>query len=64
MIRIVSFLKAGLYPASLDKEFAAKAPSFYKWAHEVAKHPSVTSIYNEDAILKSTRTRIANNRAS
>jgi glutathione S-transferase len=57
-------LKAGVYPASFGKEVTAKAPNFYKWAQEVAKHPSVTSIFDEDAILKHTRARIANNRAS
>ncbi|OIW30762.1 thioredoxin-like protein [Coniochaeta ligniaria NRRL 30616] len=63
-IRIVSFLKAGLYPASLGEAISTKAPNFDKWVHEVAKHPSVTSIYQEDVVVKFTKARLASNRAS
>jgi len=55
-------VKHGIYPASVGEEFAAKGPNFWKWAQAVAKHPSVTSIYDEDFILKNTRNRIAANR--
>ncbi|KAB5547122.1 thioredoxin-like protein [Coniochaeta sp. 2T2.1] len=61
-IRVVSNVKHGIYPASVGEEFAAKAPSFWKWAQAVAQHPSVTSIYDEEFILKNTRARIASNR--
>lgn len=64
VVRIVSLLKAGVYPAALGKELASKAPNFNRWAQEVARHPSVTSIFDEDFIVKFTKTRIASNRSS
>ena len=64
VIRIVSLLKAGVYPAAFGEELSSKAPNFYRWAQEVARHPSVTSIYNEDYILKFTKDRLASNRSS
>jgi hypothetical protein len=34
-----------------------------KWAEAVAAHPSVRGIYDEEAIIKNTRERIAKIRA-
>jgi glutathione S-transferase len=41
-----------------------RAPNFYKWAREVIKHPSVVSIYDEDAVVKKTRERVAKLKAT
>jgi len=59
VIRLVSLSKAGLYPNNLSSSIAEKAPNFWKWAEAVAKHPSVTGIYDEEAIIASTKKRIA-----
>jgi len=59
VIRLVSLSKAGLYPSNLSSSIAEKAPNFWKWAEAVAKHPSVTGIYDEEAIIASTKKRIA-----
>jgi glutathione S-transferase len=64
VIRLVSFLKAGLYPSQLGSQIAEKAPHFWKWAQIVAAHPSVSSIFDEQKILASTKLRIAKARAA
>jgi glutathione S-transferase len=56
--------KAGIYLARLTEELPVKAPNFSKWAHEVSKHPSVTSIFDEDVFLRYTRARIEKARAA
>jgi glutathione S-transferase len=55
-------LKGGVYPASFGEELTAKAPNFYKWAQQVAKHPSVNSIFEEEAIIHYAKKRIAGSR--
>lgn len=42
---------------------AEKAPNFDKWAKEVIKHPSVTSIWNEEVVWAHTQKRLAKARA-
>jgi glutathione S-transferase len=64
VIRLVSLSKAGLYPSKLSSSIAERAPNFWKWAEAVAAHPSVTSIYNEEKVIASTKARIAKARAS
>jgi glutathione S-transferase len=64
VIRIVTLSKAGIYPNSLTTLIAEKAPNFWKWAQKVAVHPSVTGIYDEQAIIESTKARIAKARAA
>jgi glutathione S-transferase len=64
VIRLVSLSKAGLYPSKLSSSISERAPHFWKWAETVAAHPSVTSIYNEEKVIASTKTRIAKARAS
>jgi len=64
VIRLVSLSKAGVYPSKLGSSIAERAPSFWKWAETVAAHPSVTSIYDEEKIIASTKARIAKARAA
>ncbi|KAF2103526.1 thioredoxin-like protein [Rhizodiscina lignyota] len=64
VLRLVSLTKADVYPSRLGSSIAERAPSFWKWAEAVAKHPSVTSIYDEAKIIESTKKRIAKARAS
>jgi glutathione S-transferase len=64
VIRLVSLLKAGVYPNKLGSSLAEQAPNFWKWAEKVAAHPSVTSIFDEEKIISSTKARIAKARAS
>lgn len=58
----MSLTNAGVYPASLQAALKEKTPKFWAWAEAVAKHPAVTSIYNEDKIIETTKTRLANAR--
>lgn len=64
-LRLVSLSKADLpiYPSQLWESVKKEAPNFAKWAEAVAAHPSVRSIYNEQAIIDGTRARIAKLRA-
>lgn len=48
----------------MTEEFETKAPNFYKWAQAVAVHPSVTSIYEEDVIVKYFKARLEKSKAS
>jgi glutathione S-transferase len=64
VIRLVVLSKAGLYPSKLSSSLAEQAPNFWKWAENVAAHPSVTSIFDEEKVVASTKARIAKARAS
>lgn len=64
VIRLVTLTKAGIYPVKPGGSIAERAPNFWKWAEKVAAHPSVTSIYDEERIISSTKARIAKARAS
>jgi len=64
VIRVVRLSNAGIYPTKLSGLVAEKAPAFWKWAQAVSEHPSVTSIFNEEAIVASTKARIAKARAA
>ncbi|KAM0417326.1 hypothetical protein ACHAPT_012642 [Fusarium lateritium] len=59
VIRLFTLSKHGFAPASFLERLEKEAPSFYKWAQAVTKHPSVLSIYKEDLIVEGTRKRIA-----
>jgi glutathione S-transferase len=63
-IRLVTLSRAGLYNSALSSSLAEKAPNFWKWAENVAAHPSVRSIFDEEKIIASTKARIAKARAS
>ncbi|RYP87418.1 hypothetical protein DL769_000514 [Monosporascus sp. CRB-8-3] len=57
VIRAVTLSKHGVYPKSLNAQIEAKAPNFHKWATEVCKHPSITSIFDEDVIVARSRAK-------
>jgi glutathione S-transferase len=64
VIRLVGLSQAGVYPAKLSASIAKRAPNFWKWAQTVAEHPSVTSIYDGEKVIASTKARIAKARAA
>jgi glutathione S-transferase len=59
IIRLFSLTKYGVLRQSLVGTLSERTPNFYKWAHAVIKHPSVTSIYDEEAIVQGTKDWIA-----
>lgn len=64
VIRLVTLSRAGVYSNQLRSSLSERASNFWKWAEKVAVHPSVTSIFNEEKIIASTKARIAKGRAS
>ncbi|KAI0134880.1 glutathione S-transferase domain-containing protein [Daldinia grandis] len=64
VIRLFTLPKHGILPAHILTDISTKAPNFYKWGEAVSKHPSVTGIYNEEDIVKSTKERLAKIRAA
>jgi len=59
IIRLFSLIKHRVLPQSMDGGLAERAPNCYKWAQSVIEHPSVTSIYDEAAVVQATRDRFA-----
>ncbi|KAK3986341.1 thioredoxin-like protein [Cladorrhinum sp. PSN332] len=59
VLRVKTYTQSGIYPTSLWPSIAERAPNFAKWVEAVAAHPSVTSIYDEAAIIEGTKARIA-----
>lgn len=64
VLRIVTFIKAGLYPASMGTGLTEKAPHFWRWAEAVAAHPSVRSIFDEETVISWNKARFAKARAA
>lgn len=64
VLRVVSLARRGVYPAALATLVPAQAPKFWAWALAVAAHPSVTGIYDEDVVAKSTQARLDKQRAA
>ena len=64
VMRLVSLSEADVYPKRLGTSLAERAPNFWAWAKATSKHPSVTCIYNEEAVISSTKVRMANARAA
>ena len=64
VLRVVHLSKAGVYPAAIATEAAAKTPAFWAWAQAVAAHPSVNGIYDADVILENTKSRLATQRSA
>ena len=58
------FTKDAPLPQSMISGLPEYAPNFYKWAQAVMKHPSVNSIYNQDACAAEMRDRRAKARAN
>lgn len=60
ILRIIDFAGTEeLIPGSILKSLESKAPKFYYWANEVVKQKSVTYIWDKEAMIKRTKTRIA-----
>jgi len=57
VLRVNSFAKANIFPASLGKGLDA-LPNYSKWAKEVVSLDSVTYIYEEDAVISGTLKRL------
>ena len=64
VIRLKGLTKAEIYPKALWAGIEEKAPNFVKWVEAVSVHPSVTSIYDEEAIIAGTKARIAKLKAA
>ncbi|KAL1858943.1 hypothetical protein VTK73DRAFT_7727 [Phialemonium thermophilum] len=64
VIRLLTLSKEDIYPEVLAKELPEKAPNFTRWAQKVSAHPSVTNIYDAEAITRATKARIAKARAA
>ncbi|KAK4125189.1 thioredoxin-like protein [Parathielavia appendiculata] len=63
-IRIKSLTSAEVYPRTLWTAIKEQAPNVAKWVEAVSVHPSVTSIYEEEAIVEGTRRRLEKASAS
>ncbi|KAJ3109570.1 hypothetical protein HK100_003278 [Physocladia obscura] len=59
VVRLITLAKADVYPSSILEKLSQQTPNFYKWAEIVAQHPSVTSIFDAEAHISSTKARIA-----
>ncbi|KAI1738716.1 glutathione S-transferase domain-containing protein [Xylaria scruposa] len=59
VIRLWSWPKYELLPKSLVDELSAKAPNFSRWAEAVAKHPSVSGIFDAEGTAARTKQRLA-----
>lgn len=59
VIRLLALTRRGVYPEALVTSLPERAPKFWKWAEAVAAHPSVTKVFNEEAIVAATKNRLA-----
>ncbi|GAW23781.1 hypothetical protein ANO14919_133580 [Xylariales sp. No.14919] len=59
VIRLWTWPKHGLVPQSIVDELSVKAPNFSRWAEAVAKHPSVSGIFDEEGTAQRTKQRLA-----
>lgn len=51
VIRAVTLSNHGVYPESLIRLSRERTPNFFRWATAVSNHPSITSIFDEAAIV-------------
>ncbi|KAK4445395.1 thioredoxin-like protein [Podospora aff. communis PSN243] len=58
-LRLISLSKADVYPKQLWESVKKEAPNTARWVEAVAAHPSVTGIYDEQAVIEGTKKRIA-----
>ncbi|KAI1383733.1 glutathione S-transferase domain-containing protein [Hypoxylon trugodes] len=63
-LRLFTLPKHGVVPEHILTDLSTKAPNFYRWVEAVSKHPSVTGIYNEEAVVAWAKKRAALARAS
>jgi len=64
IVRLVTLTKAGIYPAAIASLASEKTPAFWAWAQAVAVHPSVTGIYDEAIVAKTTKERLDKQRSA
>ncbi|KAI5464913.1 thioredoxin-like protein [Mariannaea sp. PMI_226] len=64
VLRLFALSKHGVIPTRVTERLQQDAPNFFRWAQEVVKHPSVLSIFNEEAIVEGTKKRQAKIRAA
>lgn len=57
VLRLVTLPKPDVYPAGLIEAIQARAPTFWKWAEEVSKHPSVTGVYDVKVVTEGMKKR-------
>lgn len=57
LLRAATLSKHGVYPQSLNNLIEEKAPNFRRWAVAVCKHPSVTSVFQEDVIVARSKAK-------
>jgi glutathione S-transferase len=55
VIRLFSYCKHGFLPADVPAQIERKAPNFYKWAHAVISHESISSTFPEEMVVESTK---------
>ena len=63
-IRFQTLTEAGVLPKALWTKTSEQAPNFIKWVKAVSAHPSVTSIYDAETIISSTRARFEQAKAA
>ncbi|KAH6710870.1 glutathione S-transferase domain-containing protein [Leptodontidium sp. MPI-SDFR-AT-0119] len=59
IIRLFSLTKYGVLHQSTVSALSERTPNFYTWAQAVIRHRSVTSIYDESAIVQGIKDWIA-----
>lgn len=64
VLRLKVFAKHGLLPQSLAKSLEETTPNFHKWSEAVVASPSVTGIFNEEAVVARSKERFAKMKAS
>ncbi|KAF2994026.1 hypothetical protein E8E14_002263 [Neopestalotiopsis sp. 37M] len=52
LIRAMALSRHGVYPKSLVKLIAERAPHFHKWATAVCSHPSLNAVFHEENIVE------------
>ncbi|KAI1276811.1 glutathione S-transferase domain-containing protein [Xylaria sp. FL0933] len=58
VIRLWAWPRYGLVPQKLIDQLSAKAPNFTRWAEAVAKHPSVSGIFDAEGTALRTKQRL------
>ncbi|CAK7272890.1 hypothetical protein SEPCBS119000_005362 [Sporothrix epigloea] len=64
VVRLVALTRSGVWPSNIPSLAAAQAPAFWAWVQAVAKHPSVTGIFDEETNIRVFKERIAKQRAT
>ncbi|KAI0015754.1 thioredoxin-like protein [Xylariomycetidae sp. FL0641] len=59
IVRLWTAPRQGLLPAQFVQGLSERVPNFCRWAEEVAKHPSVTAIFDEKAVALRSKQRAA-----